>query len=294
MKSAFGYGVVRALSGLLGLLPEPVMRRGGYAFGYLRSFTARPGMEMAQRHQRRIQGAEVDARRAARRVYVFYGRYYAEVFWMRPRRRRAVLAASTVENLDGLHAAAASPSGAILAVGHLGNWEAAGLTSASEGAPVLAAAEGLANRRLLDWFVQMRAMMDIEVAIVRRGARVTEALTRRLEAGGVVALLFDRDLKASGIPVTLFGEETTLPAGPLTLACRTGAVVVPVGTYFKPKAGHIFHIHPPLEVPAEGTLEERVQAGTQCLARVLEEMISRAPEQWHVLQPVWLSDREPR
>lgn len=292
MSSLFGYLIVRALSGLAGLLPEPVVRRLGYGVGYLMSFTARPGLAMAERHQRRIQGPEADARRAARRVFGYYGRYYAETFWIRPRRREEILGDCEVENLETLRAAVAAPPGIVLAVAHLGNWEAAGLRAAAEGARVLAAAEGLTNERLVRWFVEMRAVMDIDIVLVRRGARVTEALAERLEGGGVVALLFDRDLKGTGIPVTLFGEETTLPAGPLALALRTGAVILPVGVYHRRRAGHIFHIHPPLAVPAEGSLDERVQEGTERLAVVLEEMIRRAPEQWHVLQPVWPSDRE--
>ena len=70
--------------------------------------------------------------------------------------------------------------------------------------------------------------------------------------------------------------------------------MLPVGTYFLPGPGHLFHIRPPLEVPTEGSLEARVEEGTRRLARVLEEMIARAPEQWHVLQPVWPSDRAGR
>ncbi|MFH1330382.1 MAG: phosphatidylinositol mannoside acyltransferase [Actinomycetota bacterium] len=292
MSGLFGYLVVRALSGLLGVLPEPVMRRLGYAIGYLMSFTSPRARAMAERHQRRILGPAADARRAARRVFGHYGRYYAEAFWTRPRRQRGVLGTSTVEGLEILEAAVAAPAGIVLAVAHLGNWEAAGLKAVSVGAPVLAPAEGLPNERLVRWFIAMRAMMGIDVVIVRRGTRVTEALARRLEEGGVVAVMSDRDLKGTGIPVTMFGEETTMPAGPLTLACRTGATVLPVGTYFNAGPGHLFHVHPPLEVPATGSFEERVQEGTRRLAVVLEEMIARAPEQWHVLQPVWPSDRE--
>lgn len=292
MKGLFGYLLVRALSGFASLLPEPAVRRLGYGVGYLRSFVSPRALAMAERHQRRIQGPEVDARRAARRVFGFYGRYYAETFWIRPRRRQAILDTCRVENLEGLQAAIAASPGIILAVAHLGNWEAAGLRSAAEGARVLGAAEGLANERLVRWFVQMRAVMDIDVVIVRRGISVTPSLQRRLEDGGVVALMFDRDLKGRGIPVVLFGEQTTIPAGPMALACRTGAVVLPVGVYHNPRAGHTFHIYPPLEVPAEGSFDERVQLGSERLAGVLEDMIRRAPEQWHVLQPVWPSDRE--
>lgn len=294
MSGLTGYWVVRALSGLGALLPEGGARRLGYGVGYLMSFTSPRGLAMAERHQRRIQGPAIDARRAARRVFGFYGRYYAETFWIRPRRRRGILDSTTIENVETLRAAAAAPPGIVLAVAHQGNWEAAGLRAAAEGAPVLAAAEGLSNERLVRWFVRMRKVMDIDVVLVRRGARVSETLAQRLEAGGVVALLFDRDLKGMGIRVPLFGEETTLPAGPLTLALRTGATILPVGVYHRAGAGHIFHIHPPLAVSAEGSFDERVQEGTRRLAVVLEEMIRRAPEQWHVLQPVWPSDREGR
>jgi lauroyl/myristoyl acyltransferase len=292
VSGTFGYLVFRVLSGILGLLPEPVMRRLGYGIGYLLSFSARRRRAVAERHQRRILGPEADARRAARRVFGFYGRYYAEAFWMRPRRRRRVLAISRVDGLENLRAAIAAPEGIVLAVGHMGNWEAAGLKAAALGAPVLAVAEGLVNERVVQWFVTLRAMMDIEVVLTRRGVRVTEVLARRLEEGGVVAILCDRDLKGHGIPVTLFGEETTMPAGPLALACRTGATVLPVGTYFNERAGHNFHIYPPLDVPTEGAIEERVREGTRRLAVILEEIIARAPEQWHVVQPVWPSDRE--
>jgi len=294
VSGLFGYLVFRALWGFAGLLPEPVMRHLGYGAGYLMSFFQRKRLAMAERHQRRILGPEVDARRAARRAFGFYGRYYAEVFWMRPRRRRRVLEISEVEGLSILKEAVAAPPGVILAVGHLGNFEAAGLKAAAEGARVLGVAEALANERLVRWFVKVRAMMGIDILLTGRGARTMDTLVRCLEEGKVVALPCDRDLKANGIPVTLFGEETTLPAGPLALACRTGATVLPVGTYSHRKAGNHFRIYPPLAVPTEGTLEERVQLGTRRLAAVLEEIIAEAPEQWHVMVPNWPSDREER
>jgi KDO2-lipid IV(A) lauroyltransferase len=294
VRGLLAYLVFRALAGLAALLPEPVVRRLGYGLGYLKSFVKPRERRMAERHQRRVQGPRVNARRAARRVLGYYGRYYAETFWIRPRRRQQILDSCSVENLEGLRAAVADPRGVILAVAHQGNWEAAGLQATAEGAPVLAAAEGLANERLVRWFVGVRRVMGIEVVLVRRGASVTPALEKRLQEGGVVALMFDRDLKGTGIPVTLFGERTTLPAGTMNLALRTGAMILPAGIYHKRGAGHIFHIHPPFEVPGEGSFDERVAEGTQRLAGVLEQMILRAPEQWHVLQPVWPGDREAR
>ncbi len=134
-------------------------------------------------------------------------------------------------------------------------------------------------------------MMDIDIVIARRGARVTKELLRRLGEGGAVALLCDRDIKGAGVEVEFFGERTTLPAGPAALADRTGATLLPVGTYFGPGAGYDFEVKPALEVQPGADAESRVQATTQALAGVLEGIVRHRPEQWHLVQPNWPSDR---
>lgn len=292
MKAAFGYYLYRAISGLFGLLPEPVIRRLGYGIGWLSSFVARDRFAMARRHQARVQGPDVDTARAARKVFGNYGRYWAEAFWLRPRHRNRVLAQSTIPGVEHLHAAVASGKGLILALPHMGNWESAGLRGAAEGARVLAVAEALSNERIVEWFTQLRYMMDIDIVIARKGGRVTRDLTERLQAGGTIALVCDRDLKGRGIKVQFFGEETTLPAGPASLADRTGAHLLPVACYFERGAGNRYQINPRMVVPDLPTAEERVAALTQDLAFKLEEMIRQAPEQWHLIVPNWPSDHE--
>ncbi len=268
------------------------MRAVGRSMGYIASFLAPAKRQMVERHQRRIRGDDVDATAAARRVMASYGRYWAEVFWARPRRRRSILARSTLERSDILHDAMRTGRGVVLALPHTGNWEAAGLRAADEGARVLAVAENLSNERIRDWFLGLRTLMEIDVVLTGRGARVTGELIRRLREGGTIALLSDRDLTGRGVPVTFFGEETTLPAGPVALADRTGAVLLPVGIYFADEGGgHRFVVHPPLEIPEAATADERVALGTQALALKLEEIIRERPEQWHVIVPNWPSDR---
>ncbi len=292
MKGALGYYLYRAMSWLFGLLPEPVIRRLGYGFGWLGSFVAKDRFEMAQRHQSRVRGEVTDVRKAARRVFGHYGRYWAEVFWMHPRRRSQILEQSTIDGIERLHAGIRSGKGMILALPHMGNWESAGLRAAAEGARVLAVAEALPNERIVEWFTGLRNMMEIDIVIARKGSKVTRSLIERLRSGGVIALLCDRDLKGTGVPVTLFGEQTTMPAGPASLAERTGAHLVPVGCYFEEGAGNRFVVHPWLEVPDLPGREDRVAAMTRALARVLEGIVLEAPEQWHLIVPNWPSDRE--
>jgi len=292
VKAALGYFLYRALSGLFGRLPEPVIRRLGYGLGWVGSFIARDRYAMARRHQARVQGAGIDTGKAARRVFGYYGRYWAETFWLHPRRREQVLGLSVLDGFEHLHAGTRSGRGVILALPHMGNWESAGLTAASEGARVLAVAEQLPNERIVAWFTEMRNMMDIDIVIARKGGRVTRDLLSRLRAGGTIALLCDRDIGGRGIPVTLFGEKTTMPAGPASLAERTGAHLLPVGCYFEPGVGNRFVVHPRIEAPDLPTKEQRVKSLTQQLAAKIEDIIRVAPEQWHILVPNWPSDYE--
>ena len=107
----------------------------------------------------------------------------------------------------------------------------------------------------------------------------------------VLALLSDRDIGGGGVPVTFFGEQTTLPAGPATLALRTGAPVLPTAVYFTQRGdGHLGVIHPPVTIERTGKLRADVATFTQAMATDLESLIRRAPEQWHLFQPNWPSD----
>jgi KDO2-lipid IV(A) lauroyltransferase len=268
------------------------MRRAGIAVGRLAWYIAGSRRRLVQRHMRRVAGPDADVVELSKQMFASYGRYWAEVFWVRPRRKDQIVAGCRIEGEDRIEAAVAAGRGIVLALPHMGNWESAGAKAEAIGIPVLAAAEGLSNQKIVEWFVDVRAHLGIETVVTGRGNRVTATLTRRLKDGGVIALVADRDLSGRGVSVEFFGETTTMPAGPVALAERTGAVLLPVGCYFEAGGGHRFVVRPPLEIPEEGTKEERIQAGTQRFAAVLEGLISEAPQDWHLFVPNWPSDRE--
>ena len=278
-----GYLLYRVLSGLFGLLPEPAMRKTGEGLGWLLSFVAGDRRRMSARHLRRVMGEGADADRLARQAFSSYGRYWAETFWVRPRRLESMAAHTSIEG-DDIVRAHQDAGGLIFVLPHMGNWEVAGIEATSLGLDLVAAAEMLPNPLISEWFIAQRAVFGIEVVLVRTGA--TRHLLAALESGKALALPSDRDLKGRGIAVDFFGEQTTLPAGPFVLAKRTGAPVLPVATYFKEKRGHHFVVRPPLD--ATGSIEDMAQE----LANQFEEFIRAHPTQWHLLQPLWASDRQ--
>jgi phosphatidylinositol dimannoside acyltransferase len=287
-----GYLALRVGAGLIGLLPASAARSLGRVGGRVWHATAKGRRTMAERHMRRVLGDEAQAVQAARSVMKSYGRYYAEVLWARGRRVDELRSQTMVDGLEQIIGAREEGRGMIFGLPHVGNWEAAAPVSVAEKVPVVAVAENLPNRRITDWFTDMRADFGIEVVLATGGTEVMRKLESALAANKAVALLADRDLKRRGVEVVFFGEKTTLPPGPATLALRTGAPLLPVASYYHGDNGYKVVIRPAIHVPAEGTRTEKVQSMTQALAVEMEALIRAAPQQWHLVQPNWPSDGE--
>ncbi|MEU4795526.1 phosphatidylinositol mannoside acyltransferase [Streptomyces sp. NPDC023327] len=228
--------------------------------------------------------------RAGMRSYL---RYWMESFrlpsWSRERIRDGV----DVTGVHHLTAGLEAGKGVVVALPHLGNWDLAGAWVAGKlDTPFTTVAERLKPESLYDRFVAYRESLGMEV-LPHTGGAAFGTLARRLRAGGLVCLVADRDLSASGVEVKFFGDTARMPAGPAMLAQHTGAALLPVTLWYD---GPVMRgrIHPPVDVPETGTRAEKTSAMTQALADAFATGIAEHPEDWHMLQRLWLADLEPR
>ncbi|MFB7636979.1 phosphatidylinositol mannoside acyltransferase [Streptomyces sp. NPDC056149] len=223
-----------------------------------------------------------------------YMRYWMESFrlpaWS-PERIKAGFAPQDVHYLEeGLK----SDRGVILALPHMGNYDLAGVWVTTElNTPFTTVAERLKPESLYDRFVAYREGLGMEV-LPHTGGAAFGTLARRLRAGGLVCLVADRDLSSSGIPVKFFGEQTKMPAGPAMLALQTGAMLLPVTLWYDESPIMRGRVHPEVDVPENGTRAEKAAHMTQALADAFASGIADHPEDWHMLQRLWLADLEPR
>jgi KDO2-lipid IV(A) lauroyltransferase len=109
-----------------------------------------------------------------------------------------------------------------------------------------------------------------------------------LRAGRLVALVCDRDLTGHGLPVRMFGAAATIMGGSASLALKTGAPLLPAGVFHDRRAGRwVSVVRPPIHVEPSGDQRSDALALTQRLAEEFEQLISSAPEQWHMLSRYW-------
>ncbi|BCM71411.1 MULTISPECIES: phosphatidylinositol mannoside acyltransferase [Streptomyces] len=276
-------------------LPEPVAARLGRTIADLAWKQRGKGVQRLEANYARVVPDATPERlaelsRAGMRSYL---RYWMESFrlpaWSAERVRSGFEAKDLHHLTDGL----AAGRGVILALPHLANWDLAGawVTTALR-TPFTTVAERLKPETLYDRFVAYREGLGMEV-LPHSGGSAFGTLARRLRDGGLVCLVADRDLSASGVEVDFFGERARMPAGPALLAQQTGALLLPVTLWYDDSPVMKGQVHPPVDVPGSGTRVEKTSVMTQALADAFASGIAEHPEDWHMLQRLWLADLDP-
>ncbi len=280
---AFAAGVVPAL------VAEPAARGIGRAL----SFAMPQRRAQSARHLQRASGGALSGfalTHAVTGAFDSYARYWLEMFRLPHARASEIERRIKVDGYEHVAAALEQGSGVILALPHLGGWEWAGAwVHAVHHHDLLVVVEPVEPPELFEWFRTVRAALGMEV-VPADGEAAARALGA-LRDNRIICLVSDRDLSGDGIEVEFFGERTTLPAGPALLALRAGAAILPVAVYFGPHGQHHGVVRPPLDTARSGKLRDDMARITQALAQEFESLIAAAPDQWHLMQPNWPSDR---
>ncbi len=237
------------------------------------------------------EAAVREASRAGMRSYL---RYWCEVFRLPDWDRQRVVEHIRVEGEHNLREPLAVGRGVVAALPHMGNWDHGGAWACLTGAPVTTVAERLRPERLFERFVAYREGLGMEILPLTGSTDdVFATLADRLRQGRLVPLLADRDLSRRGIEVNLLGEATRMPAGPALLAMRTGAALLPVTLWYEgdePDHRLVVKFHSEVEAPDGMHGAARVAHLTQAVADTFSAGIAKHPEDWHMLQWLFLAD----
>ncbi len=267
----------RLCAWLAARLPRPLAC--AIARGIARAFAwANPSRRRAVRGNLARIRPDADARTLDRLVLATYVAFAESLVdaW-----RDSPLPDVAIEGAEQLHAALAAGRGVLLWSAHLGNWELAAAALARAGFPVAALARPHADPATDRFLAGRRAAAGVRVVGRCPGAHGARSVLR---ARGLLALLGDRRFEGRGRAVPFFGRPARLPAAPLALARRTGALVVP---------GFVVRIAPGrYRIQLEPALDDEAtrQGGDGALAALaaaLERHVRRDPTQWFVFEPMW-------
>jgi KDO2-lipid IV(A) lauroyltransferase len=271
--------------------------RGAFQFGADLAWRRQgPRVQVLEANLRRVTGPSAtgkELRALSRQTMRSYSRYWLEAFRLPvigQDRIQAGVHATGEENIQGNLAAG---RGVIIALPHTGNYELAGAWIIGRGVgKFTTVAERLKPESLFQRFLEFRESLGMEVLPASGGDSRFGVLAQRLRAGGLVCLVSDRDVTGRGIDVEFFGEEARMMAGPAALAVQTGAALLPATLWFDGSDWGV-RIGEEVRVPETGTRREKVAVMTQEVARRYEDGIRAHPQDWHMLQKIFVADLDP-
>ena len=287
MRAFLTYGTYRLLGALTGPLP-PAMGYGlGRPVGALVLATSPQLRRILTSNFSHVLGpdaSEEQVQSLVRRACANLIKGHYDLFRLSRLSNEEILAMTRVEGREHLDRALARGKGVILFSAHFGNVDILIQVPLAFGVPLSTPVEHIQPERLFQYTLRLRTSHGLRM--YPTGGPMM-GLYRALKRGEVIGLAADRGIDVSTRKVEFFGEPASLPEGPVRLALRTGAALVPGSGLRLSDNSFLARIEPALELQQTGDHEADVAAGMAMVADVLERIISQQPDQWLLAKPVW-------
>lgn len=178
--------------------------------------------------------------------------------------------------------------GVVMLSAHVGNAEMAGQGLIPLKIPCFAVTEPVKPERLSRMLNKIRSSKGVEFMPV--GVPAAKRIVRILRGGGTVALMGDRDISGPRMRLPFFGEETWLPTGPVEVALRTAAAIVPSFSVRRGRYVIEAWSQEPIEVARTDDLQADVRAAMLVFIERMEAFLRQEPESWGVFERLWDDD----
>jgi KDO2-lipid IV(A) lauroyltransferase len=194
----------------------------------------------------------------------------------------------TIEGLENLAAALAKGNGVIALGAHIGNFVLVGTRLGLDGYRVSTLFRTPPDRRLNAVIARHLPSFYQQIIPSRPRSRAIRSITERLKQNEIVFILGD-NLKKGKVQSSLFGQRVHTPRGPVSLALRSRAALVPM-YLIRSYGGRLrLVIEPEMLLIRNRNVYEDVTDNTRRIVGYIEGLIGRYPDQWN-----WLTVRMKR
>ena len=280
-----GYLLLRAVVTVIDMFPYESAPRIGRLLGRIIRLIDRKHARIAVKNLERSRGVcppdEILA--FIERVYEHIGLGFVEML-MIPRlmERHQVERYASLDRFHLVKEVLARGRGMIVVIGHLGNWELAGLAATLRGFPIHSLARPIENPWVDRWLNRFRTQTGQEI-IPKYHA--LGSMVRVLLKNEMLIIQVDQDARHSGVYVNFFGRPASTHRSPAVLALKYGAPIVVADIYREGGVHHCALSDPILPEAFKGAADP-VKALTQAYSEKFEECVRAHPEQWF-----WVHDR---
>jgi KDO2-lipid IV(A) lauroyltransferase len=194
----------------------------------------------------------------------------------------------SIVGCDNLNAALARGNGVVLLSAHLGNFFLLGTRLAVEGYTIHVLVNQPRHGRfaqLMDQYRRQVLQTTIHARPRREAFKQVVQVLRRNEVAIIIADEYRRT--GSGVRVPFFGRSVLARRGPVTVALRTGAAIVPAYVIRSPDNKLQLIIEPEIELIRSERDKSEIRENILRLTAWLERTVRRYPDQWNWMNIRW-------
>jgi KDO2-lipid IV(A) lauroyltransferase len=234
--------------------------------------------------------SETEIRNMAKEVFLNLARNMTDAFRISTLNSTSIDKIVQAKGLEKIDNALKKNKGIIAITGHAGNWELLGAYLAFKGYPLNVIGAPIYDPRLDEMVVKNRTASG--AGYIARG-NATKGILRALRNKEMIGILMDQDsTRNEGVFIDFMGFEAFTPVGPVALALKTGAPVLPIMIHIRENDCHQIEVFDEVELTTTGNREKDLVTNTQKCSGVLEQFILKHPTQWVWMHERWKTKRE--
>ena len=211
--------------------------------------------------------------RITRALYRNIGRYAVD--FLRPARP---LPHHTVHDYDKIEPLLQQGKGAVVILGHLGNWEMLATIFGEKTGRLHVIAKNMNNKIVDRWLLAKRTASSVSTIYTRQALR---KMLEVLKNDGIIAILIDQFQKRHGAPVPFLGKEAKTVRTVAGIVRKTGCNVLSTSALMRPDGTYDVLMYLVPEPVLDGLSEEEaVTAYQKVHNEVISAQIRANPEHW--------------
>jgi KDO2-lipid IV(A) lauroyltransferase len=188
-----------------------------------------------------------------------------------------------------LDTALSKGKGVVLVSAHFGNFPLMMAKLSLEGYKTAGIMRFMRDERAERFFMAKRTKLGIKTIYSQPRKVCVENSIRTLRANELIFIPLDQNFGTGGVFVDFFGQKAATATGPVVLAKRTNATILPCFIVRQPDDTHKIIFEPPLTLEEGRTNQETIAINVQRLTNVIETYIRRYPAEWGWIHRRWKS-----
>lgn len=194
-----------------------------------------------------------------------------------------------ISHKERLDKAFSRGKGVILVTAHFGNFPLTVARLSLEGYKSGAIMRPMRNTMVDDFFTQKRRKYQVNIIYSLPRRDCVEKTLHSLRNNESILVLLDQNFGTNGVFVDFFGIKAATAIGPIVLARRTGAAIVPCFIIRQPDDTHDIIIEEQLELVEGKNEEDTAVINIQKITNIFEAYIRRYPAEWGWIHRRWKS-----